>query len=72
LSATVHVPAPEHAARPRAVLERPHDDVTFYRASQDVTLLLVLTGSAHCQNFAATRTVLWDRLGIWAAAGPST
>ena len=24
--------------------------------------------SAHCHNFAATRTVLWDRLGTWAAA----
>jgi pimeloyl-ACP methyl ester carboxylesterase len=51
----------------RDVPERPHDDVAFYRASQDVTLL-VLTGSAHCHNFAATRSVLWDRLGTWAAA----
>ena len=51
----------------RDVPERPHDDVAFYRASQDVTLV-VLAGSAHCHNFAATRTVLWDRLGTWAAA----
>jgi pimeloyl-ACP methyl ester carboxylesterase len=51
----------------RDVPERPHDDVAFYRASQDVTLL-VLNGSAHCHNFAATRIVLWDRLGTWAAA----
>ena len=51
----------------RDVPERPHDDVAFYRASQDVTLL-VLAGSAHCHNFAATRSVLWDRLGTWAAA----
>jgi hypothetical protein len=51
----------------RDVPERPHDDVAFYRASQDVTLL-VLSGSAHCHNFAATRTALWDRLGAWAAA----
>jgi pimeloyl-ACP methyl ester carboxylesterase len=51
----------------RDVPERPHDDVAFYRASQDVTLL-VLAGSAHCHNFAATRSVLWDRLGIWAAS----
>jgi pimeloyl-ACP methyl ester carboxylesterase len=50
----------------RDVPERPHDDVAFYRASHDVTLL-VLTGSAHCHNFAATRAALWDRLGIWAA-----
>jgi pimeloyl-ACP methyl ester carboxylesterase len=51
----------------RDVPERPHDDVAFYRASQDVTLL-VLSGSAHCHNFAATRTALWDRLGTWTAA----
>jgi pimeloyl-ACP methyl ester carboxylesterase len=51
----------------RDVPERPHDDVAFYRASQDVTLL-VLSGSAHCHNFAAARIVLWDRLGTWAAA----
>ena len=51
----------------RDVPERPHDDIAFYRASQDVTLL-VLAGSAHCHNFAATRSVLWDRLGTWAAA----
>jgi pimeloyl-ACP methyl ester carboxylesterase len=51
----------------RDVPERPHDDVAFYRASHDVTLV-VLTGSAHCHNFAATRNVLWDRLGTWAAA----
>jgi pimeloyl-ACP methyl ester carboxylesterase len=51
----------------RDVPERPHDDVAFYRSSQDVTLL-VLSGSAHCHNFASTRAVLWDRLGAWAAA----
>jgi pimeloyl-ACP methyl ester carboxylesterase len=51
----------------RDVPERPHDDVAFYRASQDVTLV-VLAGSAHCHNFAATRSVLWDRVGIWAAS----
>jgi pimeloyl-ACP methyl ester carboxylesterase len=31
------------------------DDVTFFR----------LPGSAHCHNFAGTRTVLWDRLLRW-------
>jgi hypothetical protein len=51
----------------RDVPERPHEDIAFYRASQDVTLL-VLGGSAHFHNFAATRSVLWDRLGTWAAA----
>jgi hypothetical protein len=33
------------------------DDVTFFR----------LHGSAHCHNFAGTRTVLWDRLLRWMA-----
>ena len=51
----------------RDVPERPHEDVAFYHASHDVTLL-VLSASAHCHNFAGTRTVLWDRLGSWAAA----
>jgi pimeloyl-ACP methyl ester carboxylesterase len=44
----------------------PHDDVAFYRRSRDVTLY-VLRGSAHCHNFAGTRTELWDRIGRWAA-----
>jgi len=50
----------------RDVPECPHDDIAFYSASPDVTLL-ILAGSAHCHNFAGTRTVLWDRLGHWAA-----
>jgi hypothetical protein len=49
----------------RDVPERPHDVVAFYGDSQDVTVL-VLTGSAHCHNFAATRNLLWDHLGTWA------
>ena len=49
------------------VPERPHDDVAFYGASDDVTLM-VLSDSAHCHNFAATRTLLWDRLADWAAS----
>jgi pimeloyl-ACP methyl ester carboxylesterase len=47
------------------VPEHPHDDVAFYGASRDVTLM-VLPGSAHCHNFAGTRAVLWDRLADWA------
>jgi pimeloyl-ACP methyl ester carboxylesterase len=45
--------------------EEPRDDVAFYRASDDITLL-VLADAAHCHNFASTRTVLWDRLLGWA------
>jgi pimeloyl-ACP methyl ester carboxylesterase len=43
----------------------PHADVAFYTHSGDVTLY-VLPNSAHCHNFATTRTKLWDRIGVWA------
>jgi pimeloyl-ACP methyl ester carboxylesterase len=43
----------------------PHADVAYYPRSGDVTLY-VLHNSAHCHNFASTRTELWDRLGVWA------
>lgn len=51
------------------VPEHPHDDAGFYRSSPDVTVF-VLAGSAHCHNFATTRTLLWDRLLLWAATVP--
>lgn len=47
------------------VPERPHDDIGYYGASGDVTLM-VLPASAHCHNFAGTRALLWDRLADWA------
>jgi pimeloyl-ACP methyl ester carboxylesterase len=53
----------------RDIPERPHDDVGFYTASSDVTLV-VLPNSAHCHNFATTRSQLWNRLGAWAAQVP--
>jgi Serine aminopeptidase, S33 len=43
----------------------PHADVAYYPRSPDVTLY-VLRNSAHCHNFASTRTQLWDRIGLWA------
>jgi pimeloyl-ACP methyl ester carboxylesterase len=43
----------------------PHADVAYYPRSPDVTLF-VLRKSAHCHNFASTRTQLWDRIGRWA------
>src|SRR5688572_4069438 len=43
----------------------PHADVAYYPRSADVTLF-VLRASAHCHNFASTRTQLWDRIGRWA------
>jgi pimeloyl-ACP methyl ester carboxylesterase len=45
----------------------PHADVAYYPRSHDVTLY-VLRNSAHCHNFASSRTQLWDRLGLWADA----
>jgi pimeloyl-ACP methyl ester carboxylesterase len=45
----------------------PHDDVCYYSASRDVTLY-VLADSAHCHNFAHSRTQLWDRIGAWATS----
>jgi pimeloyl-ACP methyl ester carboxylesterase len=44
----------------------PHADVAYYPRSNDVSLY-VLANSAHCHNFAATRHLLWDRIGRWAA-----
>jgi pimeloyl-ACP methyl ester carboxylesterase len=48
----------------------PQADVTYYPQSNDVTLY-VLRNSAHCHNFASTRTMLWDRIGLWAGEQPS-
>jgi pimeloyl-ACP methyl ester carboxylesterase len=45
----------------------PHADVAYYPRSDDVTLY-VLRDSAHCHNFASSRTRLWDRIGLWAGA----
>jgi alpha-beta hydrolase superfamily lysophospholipase len=42
----------------------PHAELANYRASRDVTLYLA-EGSAHCHNFAASRTALWDRIAAW-------
>jgi hypothetical protein len=42
----------------------PHEEPGVYTGCSDVTLF-ILSGSAHCHNFAATRTVLWDRLLVW-------
>jgi alpha-beta hydrolase superfamily lysophospholipase len=42
----------------------PHREPTAYPNSSDVTLYR-LKGSAHCHNFAGTRTLLWDRIVDW-------
>jgi alpha-beta hydrolase superfamily lysophospholipase len=42
----------------------PRAEGACYASADDVTFFL-LAGSAHCHNFAGTRTVLWDRLLRW-------
>jgi hypothetical protein len=49
----------------RDVPARPRDDAGFYTAAADVTVL-TLPDSAHCHNFAPSRQLLWNRLGLWA------
>jgi hypothetical protein len=50
----------------RDIPPAPHADVAYYPRSHDVTLY-VLRNSAHCHNFASTRTRLWDRIDRWAS-----
>lgn len=42
----------------------PRSEVACYARADDVTFFQ-LAGSAHCHNFAGTRTALWDRLLRW-------
>lgn len=44
----------------------PRAEAGLYRSSSDITTV-VLAGSAHCHNMAATRHQLWRRLLIWTA-----
>jgi alpha-beta hydrolase superfamily lysophospholipase len=48
----------------RDVSPDPHAEPALYRRSQDITLH-ILPRSAHCENFASTRAVMWDRLHAW-------
>lgn len=41
-----------------------HEEARYYSASSDITVYL-LPRSAHCHNFASTRTQLWDRVIRW-------
>ncbi len=41
-----------------------HAEPATYPLARDITLFQ-LAGSAHCHNFASTRTQLWDRLARW-------
>ena len=42
----------------------PREEVACFTSSNDVTFFELLR-SAHCHNFASTRTVLWDRILQW-------
>lgn len=43
----------------------PSSEPSFYKASSDV-MLHILSGSAHCHNFASTRVKQWRRILSWA------
>ncbi len=47
----------------------PHAEPGFYKGSPDVTLH-ILPRSGHCQNFASTRAVMWDRIDAWIRSIP--
>jgi pimeloyl-ACP methyl ester carboxylesterase len=49
----------------RDVSPDPHAEPAHYRACRDLTLH-VLPRSGHCQNFASTRQVMWNRMHLWA------
>jgi hypothetical protein len=48
----------------RDVSPDPHAEPAYYGASPDVTLH-ILPRSAHCQSFASTRRLMWDRIHWW-------
>lgn len=48
----------------RDVSPDPHAEPACYPASMDVTLH-ILPRSGHCQSFAGTRRLLWDRIHWW-------
>jgi pimeloyl-ACP methyl ester carboxylesterase len=48
----------------RDTIPKPRDEPRYYSACPDMTLFL-LPRSAHCHNFASSRTRLWDRLLSW-------
>jgi len=49
----------------RDVSPDPHAEPGFFRACTDFTLH-ILPRSGHCQNFASTRHLMWDRMHSWA------
>jgi pimeloyl-ACP methyl ester carboxylesterase len=50
----------------RDVSPNPHLEPSYYKNSPDITLQ-ILPRSGHCQNFASTRHVMWNRMHDWAS-----
>jgi pimeloyl-ACP methyl ester carboxylesterase len=48
----------------RDVSPDPHAEPGYFRACSDFTLH-ILPRSGHCQNFASTRHLMWDRMHNW-------
>ncbi len=48
----------------RDVSPYPHAEPGYFRSSSDVTLHM-LPRSGHCQTFASTRRLMWDRMHDW-------
>jgi pimeloyl-ACP methyl ester carboxylesterase len=46
---------------------KPHSECEAYPKASSITLLLV-SGGAHCTNFAAGRFALWQQLAMWCRA----
>jgi len=49
----------------------PHAEPACYCMSRDITLH-ILDNAAHCQNFASSRQVMWDRMHHWARGVANT
>lgn len=49
----------------RDVSPDPHAEPAYYKRCRDFTLH-ILPKSGHCQNFASTRQIMWNRMHAWA------
>lgn len=53
----------------RDVSPDPHAEPSYYKSSNDVTLH-ILPRSGHCQSFASTRGMMFDRIDTWIRSIP--
>jgi len=54
----------------RDVSPQPHAEPSYYKSSRDVTLH-ILPKSGHCQSFASTRKIMFDRIDAWIRSIPA-